>query len=212
MLENTVLVQLRVAGCFANQPRQRGVVEVADAATLWGCKPPAFELHQMANQCRRRNVCVKGHRQHPRFHFAASDAGGFSSSLQRIENGPARSRVIQTKHQLGESIQGERYLPRNDHEVMRTALPARVVGVGRNSAWVVREDETTARLASLRRKGANMQTMLAPGDLVDVRPLEDGTVVVERVHPRTFTLQRRTVGGRTKTMAANVDTLAIVAA
>ena len=95
---------------------------------------------------------------------------------------------------------------------MRTALPARVVRVGRNSAWVVREDETAARLASLRRKGANMETMLAPGDLVDVRPLEDGTVVVDRVHPRSFTLQRRTVGGRTKTMAANVDTLVIVAA
>jgi ribosome biogenesis GTPase len=132
--------------------------------------------------------------------------------LQRIENRLARSRVVQTKHQLGESIQGERYLPRNSHEVMRSALPARVVRVGRNSAWVVQEDETTARLASLRRKGANMQTMLAPGDLVDVRPLEDGTVVVDRVHPRTFTLQRRTAGGRTKTMAANVDTLAIVAA
>lgn len=57
-----------------------------------------------------------------------------------------------------------------------------------------------------------MQTMLAPGDLVDVRELEDGTVVVDRVHPRSFTLQRRTVGGRTKTMAANVDTLVIVAA
>jgi ribosome biogenesis GTPase len=76
----------------------------------------------------------------------------------------------------------------------------------------VREDETVPRLASLRRKGANMQAMLAPGDLVDVRPLEDGTVVVERVHPREFTLERRTAGGRTKTMAANVDTLAIVAA
>lgn len=57
-----------------------------------------------------------------------------------------------------------------------------------------------------------MQTMLAPGDLVDVRPLEDGGVVVERVHPRQFVLERRTAAGRTKTMAANVDTLAIVAA
>ncbi|MGH7684406.1 MAG: ribosome small subunit-dependent GTPase A [Vulcanimicrobiaceae bacterium] len=95
---------------------------------------------------------------------------------------------------------------------MRSTRPARVVRVGRNSAWVVCEDETLARLASLRRKGSSMQTMLAPGDLVDVRPLEDGTVVVDRVHERTFTLQRRTAGGRTKTMAANVDTVAIVAA
>ena len=57
-----------------------------------------------------------------------------------------------------------------------------------------------------------MQTMLAPGDRVDVRPLEDGSVVVDRAHERTFTLERRTARGRTKTMAANVDTLAIVAA
>ena len=54
--------------------------------------------------------------------------------------------------------------------------------------------------------------MLAPGDRVDVRPLEDGSVVVDRVYPRTFALQRRTARGRTKTMAANVDTIAIVAA
>jgi ribosome biogenesis GTPase len=32
------------------------------------------------------------------------------------------------------------------------------------------------------------------------------------MHPRTFTLQRRTVEGRAKTMAANVDTLATVTA
>jgi ribosome biogenesis GTPase len=54
--------------------------------------------------------------------------------------------------------------------------------------------------------------MLIPGDLVDVSPLEDERVVVERVHPRSFVLERRTLGGRTKQMAANVDTLAITAA
>jgi ribosome biogenesis GTPase len=91
-------------------------------------------------------------------------------------------------------------------------MRARVVRVGRNSAWVVPEDEETPRLASLRRKGANMQSMLLLGDLVDVRPHEDGTVVVDRVLPRTFELERRTVTGRTKSMAANVDTIAIVAA
>lgn len=57
-----------------------------------------------------------------------------------------------------------------------------------------------------------MRSMLLLGDLVDVRPLEDGSVVVERVLPRTFELERRTVTGRMKTMAANVDTIAIVAA
>jgi ribosome biogenesis GTPase / thiamine phosphate phosphatase len=91
-------------------------------------------------------------------------------------------------------------------------MRARVVRVGRNSAWVVQENEDIPRLASLRRRGANMESMLLLGDLVEVRPLQDGTVVVDRVCVRTFELERRTAKGRRKTMAANVDTLAIVAA
>ncbi len=54
--------------------------------------------------------------------------------------------------------------------------------------------------------------MLAPGDRVHVRLLEDGRVLVESAEARTFTLQRRTVEGRAKTMAANVDTLVTVTA
>jgi ribosome biogenesis GTPase len=54
--------------------------------------------------------------------------------------------------------------------------------------------------------------MLAPGDRVHVRVLEDGRALVERVEARTCTLQRRTLEGRAKTMAANVDTLATVTA
>jgi ribosome biogenesis GTPase len=42
--------------------------------------------------------------------------------------------------------------------------------------------------------------------------LEDGRALVDRVHPRSFTLERRTAGGRAKTMAANVDTLVTVTA
>jgi len=51
--------------------------------------------------------------------------------------------------------------------------------------------------------------MPVPGDAVTVRPLEDGDAVVERIEPRVFSLERRT-RGRAKTMAANVDTIAIV--
>ena len=54
--------------------------------------------------------------------------------------------------------------------------------------------------------------MLAPGDRVDVRLLEDGRSLVDGIHPRTFTLQRRTVEGRAKTMAANVDAMVTVTA
>lgn len=54
--------------------------------------------------------------------------------------------------------------------------------------------------------------MPIPGDVVSVRLLEDGQAVVDRIEPRTLTLERRSAGGRAKTMAANVDLLIIVAA
>ena len=87
---------------------------------------------------------------------------------------------------------------------------ARVIAVGRNAAWVVRDGDDEPVLAALRKTLA--RTVLAPGDLVAVRALEDGRVVVDAVEPRSFALVRRTAGGRTKTMAANVETMAIVVA
>ena len=88
---------------------------------------------------------------------------------------------------------------------------ARVIAVGRNSAWIVAEDETEPRLASLR-KGARHTSMVIPGDLVEARVMDEDRVVIDAVHPRGFTLVRRTGGNRVKSMAANVDTVAIVAA
>lgn len=87
---------------------------------------------------------------------------------------------------------------------------ARVVSVGRNAAWIVFEDEAVVRLAQLR-KNVERQT-LVPGDLVYATPLEDERVLVERREPRSFALERETGGGRTKTMAANIDGIAIVVA
>lgn len=54
--------------------------------------------------------------------------------------------------------------------------------------------------------------MPVPGDVVHVRILEDDRTVVDRIEPRAFTLERRTAGGRAKTMAANVDLLVTVTA
>lgn len=54
--------------------------------------------------------------------------------------------------------------------------------------------------------------MPVPGDVVAVKLLGDGQAVVDRIEPRTFTLERRSAGGRAKTMAANVDLLVVVAA
>lgn len=87
---------------------------------------------------------------------------------------------------------------------------ARVIGVGRNAAWIVADDETEPRLASLRK--GEQRIMPVPGDLVEARVIAADRVVVDAVTPRDFALVRRAANGRTKTMAANVDTVAIVAA
>jgi ribosome biogenesis GTPase len=87
---------------------------------------------------------------------------------------------------------------------------ARVIAVGRNAAWIVATDSTEPELASLRSR--TKHAMLVPGDLVDARRIADDRVVIDALLPRDFALIRRTLGGRTKTMAANIDTLAIVAA
>jgi ribosome biogenesis GTPase len=87
---------------------------------------------------------------------------------------------------------------------------ARVIAVGRNAAWVVLDGAPEPVLAALRKTLA--RTVLAPGDMVSVDAMADGRVLVDRVEPRQFALVRRTAGGRTKTMAANVETMAIVVA
>ena len=96
---------------------------------------------------------------------------------------------------------------------MRTQSPerlARVVSVGRNAVWLAFEDEEIVRLASLRKNVERLA--LVPGDLVRATPLDRDRVVVDARLPRTFALQRTTGGGRTKTMAANIDGIGIVAA
>ena len=85
-----------------------------------------------------------------------------------------------------------------------------VIAVGRNAAWVVRDGEREPVLAALRKTLA--RTVLAPGDTVTIRALDDDRVVIDQVEPRSFALIRRTAGGRTKTMAANIETMAIVVA
>jgi ribosome biogenesis GTPase len=92
----------------------------------------------------------------------------------------------------------------------RQHVLARVVSVGRNSVWIAFEDEEDVRLASLRKTAE--REALVPGDLVRATSFGDDQVVVDAREPRTFALQRTTAGGRTKTMAANIDGIAIVVA
>jgi ribosome biogenesis GTPase / thiamine phosphate phosphatase len=87
---------------------------------------------------------------------------------------------------------------------------ALVISTGKNSAWIAIEGEDALRLAQLRRM-AGKRSMPVPGDVVRVRVLEDG-VVVDSMEPRKMTLERRTPGGRSKIMAANVDLLVTVTA
>ena len=103
----------------------------------------------------------------------------------------------------------------DEHDVrFRMTAPqvrrARVIAVGRNAAWVVPEGDSAPLLAALRKTQARAHPV--PGDLARIRALDEGRVVIDGLEPRSFALVRRTPGGRTKTMAANVDTLAIVAA
>lgn len=94
---------------------------------------------------------------------------------------------------------------------MKQTFPARVVSVGKNAAHVVLDSEEHARVADLKR-ATGKREMLAPGDRVHVRLLEDGRALVDALEPRTFTLARRTAEGRSKTMAVNVDTMVTVTA
>ena len=91
---------------------------------------------------------------------------------------------------------------------LRRAL---VVSTGKNAAWVVVDDEHTPRVAQLRRM-TGKRSMPVPGDIAFVRILEDEKTVVDRIEPRKFSLERRTVDGRAKTMAANVNLLVTVTA
>src|SRR5579863_5342133 len=88
---------------------------------------------------------------------------------------------------------------------------ALVVSTGKNSAWISVDGESGLRIAQLRRMPRE-RFMPVPGDVVQVRILQDGHAVVERIEPRGFTLERRSAGGRSKTMAANVDLLVTVTA
>ncbi len=96
---------------------------------------------------------------------------------------------------------------------MSQSFPARVVSVGKNAAWVVLDSEHVPRVADLKRTAAGgKREMLVTGDSIDVRVLEDGRTLVDRVHARTSRMQRRTHQGRSKILAANVDTMATVTA
>jgi ribosome biogenesis GTPase / thiamine phosphate phosphatase len=84
-----------------------------------------------------------------------------------------------------------------------------VLSTGKNSARISVEGESEARIAQLRRM-TGKRFMPVPGDLVQIRILEDGQAVVDTIEERSTALKRLTLDGRSKTMAANVDLLVTV--
>ncbi len=88
---------------------------------------------------------------------------------------------------------------------------ALVVATGRNSAWVAIDGQNATVVADMRRT-RGPRTMPVPGDRVTITTHEAGRVVIDAIEPRSFTLERESLDGRKKIMAANVDLLVAVVA
>jgi len=88
-------------------------------------------------------------------------------------------------------------------------FPGLVLGIGKNSAWIALDGESEPRMAALKRMRGKRE-MPVSGDRVEARILEDASALIERILPRQSTLTRRIARGRSKVMAANVDTLVTV--
>lgn len=92
---------------------------------------------------------------------------------------------------------------------MNELFPGLVLGIGKNAAWIALDDEAEPRIAALKRMRGKRE-MPVSGDRVEARVLEDESALIERILPRGSTLTRRVAGGRSKVMAANIDTLVTV--
>lgn len=158
----------------------------------------------VVDQFRTAQCAIERHDQLIAVRFARHDADRRSPAEQRCADVSARTCIGDSNGFLGQH--GFRDIRFRMSETRR----ARVIAVGRNAAWIVFAGEPEPRLANFRKKAKH--PMLVPGDVVEAREADDDHIVVDAVVPRTFALERTTLGGRRKTMAANIDTLAIVAA
>ena len=162
-----------------------------------------LDRDQVVDQFAARDGIVEAHRDEVVALEARRDARGRAGAGQRGQQIGADGGIGGDDGANDLHVREVRMTPPQ----VRRAL---VIAVGRNSAWVVREGEREPVLAALRKTQA--RTVLATGDVVTVGELDNDRVLIDRVEPRSFALVRRTAGGRTKTMAANVETMAIVVA
>ena len=111
----------------------------------------------------------------------------------------------------GGAVHGSLFVSRANRVLLRVneSPSALVISVGRNSAWVALDGEPGIRLAQIRRS-SGARSMPVPGDRVRVSPLDDAIVVIDAIEPRDRLLARRTVAGREKALAANVELLVTV--
>ena len=143
----------------------------------------------------------------------ADDVVAFDARLHAGRRAGARQRFDEVAARRGVGVD---HGSNNDHAVSTLRMTdaqvrrARVMAVGRNAVWVLHDDDPEPVLAALRKNDRRL--VLAPGDLVMVRALDADRVVVDSREPRGCALVRTTAGGRTKTIATNIDTIAIVAA
>jgi ribosome biogenesis GTPase / thiamine phosphate phosphatase len=139
-----------------------------------------------------------------------------NAALCRAHRGINRRALLAVNHHFeaqGEVKHARFIVSRFNRAFLRVNETQRalVVATGKNSALISVDGETRTRNAQLRRM-SGARFMPVPGDIVLVRILEDEQALVERVEPRTFTLERRSAAGRAKTMAANVDLIVTVTA
>jgi len=87
---------------------------------------------------------------------------------------------------------------------------ARVVSTGKNVARVMLDRESFLRIGEIKRTSGKRQ-MVVPGDVVWVHAMQTDRAIIDHAEPRTQTLTRRNAY-RSKTIAANVDTMATVSA
>ncbi len=200
-LEDARRVELGIGEADRCEPRDAFVVVRVARRTRDEVR---FDRDQVVDQLGRRDFVVEAHGNDIVPFETGDDAGGGPGSGESVDH-------IRAYRGIGGH---DGTYDEHDHATFRMSEAevrrARVVAVGRNAAWVVPLGGTEPLLAHFRKTQA--RTVLAPGDVVRIRALEDERVIVEGIEPRSFALVRTTGGGRTKTMAANVETLAITVA
>lgn len=198
--ENALGIEFGVAQTDGGQPRGAFVVERFAAAAGDEVR---FDRDQIVDQFGRRHRIVERNAHEIVLLDARLHAGGRARATERVQQIGADDRVG-----IDDGFDHQHVAATFRMKAEQTR--ARVIAVGRNAAWVVPDGEREPVLAALRKQLA--RTVLAPGDLVQVEQLDAERVVVNAIEPRSFALVRTTLGGRTKTMAANIDTVGIVAA